>query len=451
MALIVTNVVAKSTVDQAKPRASIEVQSAVAGVVIQVPVSQISFIDLTYSTSVQVFAASSSYTSPLVDVELDRTGRYKIIFLAVQMLDGTRFQIFKGARDTFSLTDALDKSFTKKLIDQAQTQEELAFSLSKYLVDTFGLADDAAKVFAKKLVDSLTTADAKSTHLYKLLKDGFALNDSLDAGDGLVYQVLKNVANVVFAAEVHRVDLSKLLQDLVGLVDVPKLTVSKRFTDQFTQSDDASLQTSKALFDAQVVIDSTVRSVSKSLNDLAVALETHSLSINKPLTDLFGLADSLQLSVSKATADAVSVASDLQISAQKALADSLLATDYSYLLVGKVVADSLLVDDEFNKVVNKGFSDSAVLTDLLTRTLVFIRNLSDAFAVNDSTGVGDGLAMQSIKTIANVAFMNDVFLKQYALRKTETITGSDTGSLVSQGYCDLSYFAEDYVGAIRSF
>lgn len=451
MALIVTNVVATSTVDQAKPRASIEVQGAVAGVVVQVPVSEISFIDLTYTADAQVFAADSSYVSPLVEAELDRTGRYKIIFLTVQMLDGTRLQISKGARDAFSLADALDKNFTKKLLDQAQPKEDLAFSLAKHLVDTFGLADEAARDFAKSLVDSLTTTDGQSTHLYKFLSDGFALNDSLDAGDGLVYQVIKNVSNVVFAAEVHKVDLSKLLTDAASLIDLPMLTVSKPFTDQFTQTDFTTVQAEKGLSDAQVVIDVMVRAISKSLTDLAEALDTHAMLIDKPLTDLLGLEDAQQLSVSKATADAVSVAAMVQVNAQKALADNVLANEYSYMSVAKAVADSLLVDDVFNKILNKGVPETVTMTDSLVRTLIYIRNIFDAFAVNDSTGVGDGLAVQSIKTISNVAFLADAFLKQYALRKTETITSSDAGSLVSQGYCDLSYFAEDYVGAIRSF
>jgi len=39
----------------------------------------------------------------------------------------------------------------------------------------------------------------------------------------------------------------------------------------------------------------------------------------------------------------------------------------------------------------------------------------------------------------------------FARAFTETTSATDAGSLRSQGYADFTYFAEDYVGASRTF
>lgn len=71
--------------------------------------------------------------------------------------------------------------------------------------------------------------------------------------------------------------------------------------------------------------------------------------------------------------------------------------------------------------------------------------------MNDSADLADGLYFQAVKNFSNVAFATDNDVLSLALSKAETVNTADSGVLLSQGYCDLTYFAEDYVGATRAF
>ena len=56
-------------------------------------------------------------------------------------------------------------------------------------------------------------------------------------------------------------------------------------------------------------------------------------------------------------------------------------------------------------------------------------------AFTDTAGVSEALAL----TLGRNPSLSD------------TTSIADAGSLISQGYCDFSYFADDYVGTSRTF
>jgi hypothetical protein len=93
----------------------------------------------------------------------------------------------------------------------------------------------------------------------------------------------------------------------------------------------------------------------------------------------------------------------------KAFADALALGDVAALSAGKVLQDTLALSDVFSRTVsfNRAFTDALTLTDVVRRTA--------------GKGLADALAL------------------------------ADAGSLVCQGYADPSYFADAYVGELRTF
>ena len=77
--------------------------------------------------------------------------------------------------------------------------------------------------------------------------------------------------------------------------------------------------------------------------------------------------------------------------------------------------------------------------------------VDDGFALNDNFGAGDGIAFVWDRTVANVAIMGDNSTIALQYEKSDGAVIVESGSLVSQGYCDPTYFAENYVGDSRSF
>jgi hypothetical protein len=95
----------------------------------------------------------------------------------------------------------------------------------------------------------------------------------------------------------------------------------------------------------------------------------------------------------------------------KLFTDSVVVVDETAFNISKVAdADSFYLEDAITSInVGKVISDSVTMLDSIVAVLVFFRGL------------------------------------------TETLFTSDSGVLTIQGYCDITYFATDYVGESRTF
>jgi hypothetical protein len=116
---------------------------------------------------------------------------------------------------------------------------------------------------------------------------------------------------------------------------------------------------------------------------------------------------------------------------------------------GKSLQDSFNQSDSNTKAFVKARADAFTFTELLSRSLT--RTIQDGFAMNDSADLADGITYQTVKYVNNLAFVTDAKVLSSSLGKTDTVSLVSAGILTSQSYCDLSYFAEDYVGNSRTF
>ena len=167
------------------------------------------------------------------------------------------------------------------------------------------------------------------------------------------------------------------------------------------------------------MLDAKQLSVSKKLNDYlnatddvdgaASILDDQEMMFIKQRTDLGSVTDSFAFAMSYV----------------RPYVDSYRALDKITFGFGKFLLETSRFSDSKTFVVSKKLADSFGSRDLLAK--VMGRPLTDNARAVD--------------------------LKVFALSKarTDAATLSDSGSLRSQSYCDLSYFLEDYVGTFRTF
>lgn len=381
-----------------KARASISVQTPIAGVYAQIPVSAISYIELS------------------VSAELDITGRYRLATETVNLFDGTQLTPTKVFGDSlFVALDQVELNVHKDLDDPVTPFEDLRYSMAKRLQESYGLTDAHAISFATSAASLVVSGDTSVNHFFKVLNDGFAMNDTFDATDGLLYTITKSINNVAFATDKTWFDSEKLLADQQDIVDQPFKDVGRPLFDDYALIDLAALEPHKSLFDSQGLLDELTRDTSKGLFDLVEPIESLAFDVNQSLSDSQILNDALAKVLTKP------------------LAHSFTQTDALTHAAGKYLANTAFAADSFD------------------RTVVYARVFQDGVGINDQAGIGDGVAFTFNALFSNVAFAGDTTRLAPSLVKQDLFSTTDTGSLVSQGYCDLTYFAEDYVGSYRSF
>lgn len=418
-----------------KPRAAVALVSPVASAAVSVPVSAIAYIDL------------------VVGVAMDTTGRYRFLSDAAAVVDTTSFSVSKALTDTFGAQSSARFSLARPVADAFTTQDELARHVSKALADAYGVQEDLVFDLAKRVFDSAGVTEDSTYALSKLLKDGVGMNDLFDVGDGSTYAFVKSVLNVVFANEQLARSVSKKLQDSVAALSLPQLHVQKApFVDGVAAADYAQHTPELFKYDAAATSDTQTLNVTKLVTDLFAVAEVVSLAVAKaPFTDGVGIQDTPSKAPTKGLSDAVATADAETYDLSKLLADSVGFTDTvtTVLIFIRSFSDSFSTSDTDVWALAKASQDSFAALDAQTRALA--KSLADGVGISDFTGIGDGVAFVLTRTVANVAFIADNSVRQALLGKSEQASTSDSGSLVNQGYCDLTYFAEDYVGATRSF
>lgn len=109
--------------------------------------------------------------------------------------------------------------------------------------------------------------------------------------------------------------------------------------------------------------------------------------------------------------------------------ESVVLTDGSVISFTKSPTESVSLADTFFREMSLGKSDSVSLADTLQALLIFVREFEETISLSDSVLV--------------IRILSRAF--------ADSATPSDSGYLFSQGYCDLTYFAEDYIGEYRTF
>lgn len=379
MAIKLTTLNPVAGVSNSRPRASVVVTKPLASVSAQLLAVATSATVAGATVTAVVPVSSLSHIALVLNAELDTSGRFRYITELAVVLDSISLELDKPLTEFIGLGDASVLGVDKSASDSFELVETFTKLLTyiRSFADEYGLNDAQQLEVAKALQDSLNAVDFQSRVVQKSLNDGVAMNDLADLVDGITFQAVKSVMNIVFTGDVQQFAVSKPLNDTAQIVENVALSATLPRADSVAASDAVSVEGGKTLFELQSLSDAANFAVTKVLTETLVFIESVNSSVSKPL------------------------------------------------------------------------ADNALVTDALAAA--FIKALTDGVGINDAAETTDGLNFQAVKSFSNVAYAADVSSRLISPGKSDVASVSDVGALVKQGYCDLTYFAEDYVGDARSF
>lgn len=250
----------------------------------------------------------------------------------------------------------------------------------------------------------------------------------VDAGFAVSY-----VAIAALAA-LDNSGLLRKVREQVAVSDSSMFAVGKPVADAVsTASDLAAFAIAKrpadavSLSDVIVIVKTSLRSFSDAVSVGSAA----TLLLSRPVTDSSAAVDVLTRAISKAVSDAVGINDGTDVG------------DGSTWQFAKTVNNVATPSDALAMAFSTAFVDAATAADLYTPSLD--KPLADTLVAGDAAAVA--VARPAADTVSVYDLLTQIFTKAL----TEVATVSSSGSLISQGYCDLTYFAEDYVGESRTF
>lgn len=169
------------------------------------------------------------------------------------------------------------------------------------------------------------------------------------------------------------------------------------------------------------------------------------------ITDVIAVLDAARITTSKGFADAVALQDSSTRQAQKAVADSisLSETFTATLIFVRDFVETALATDLPSKTFIKPFAEQIGTTD--AKVISLTKLIADGVNMDDSASVGDGIQYFYSKFLNNTTFVSDAVTIQNGKGFTDSFGTADAGILQMQDYCDITYFAEDYVGIARTF
>jgi hypothetical protein len=111
------------------------------------PVASVSYADALALLTTQVPASSISSILLSSQAELDKTGRYRIVFESLQMQDAAQLILSKTAIDSIAATDFVSSQTVKNLIDTTFGSDVLSLVFTRPLQDQAGLSDAGYLLF----------------------------------------------------------------------------------------------------------------------------------------------------------------------------------------------------------------------------------------------------------------------------------------------------------------
>ena len=241
----------------------------------------------------------------------------------------------------------------------------------------------------------------------------------------------------------------------------------------------------------QVDVVDPIEQISKELikartDAFSVVQGTTTIGFDKSSSDDFSYGDATTLVLAKLLVDTQGFTDETAFDVSKALADTPIISEQEAKDFTKAVADATTVTTaQVTKELQKVFADSVTMLDLATRIKTFVRDfaddtvLLDLYASQFETPEADSASVADQSTLAvalskqeSLLLLDNMdgdltyaFCKSIGLAITPndqtalspSLAKSDVGTLVSSGvltiqdYCDITYFAEDYVGESRTF
>jgi hypothetical protein len=248
------------------------------------------------------------------------------------------------------------------------------------------------------------------------------------------------------AAYLDTTGLFKYTTDLVTVVENTAFVVSKiADADSFYLNDATTIAFDQATSDSVTMSDNVV-TVLIFIRDFAETIslvDSAAKLISPAYVETVSTSDTKVIVVDSGKADSFTLADTTAFQVDTQRTDSFSLADATAFQVDTQRTDSFTLADATAFQVDTQRSDSFSLSD--STTAVYSPAYSDSFSLSDST-----------TAVYSPAYSDTISLSDAATRSTdklfsEAMSTSDSGLVVAQNYCDITYFAEDYVGEARTF
>jgi hypothetical protein len=195
---------------------------------------------------------------------------------------------------------------------------------------------------------------------------------------------------------------------------------------------------------------------------LALAVQAKKLAVAlgnfikaKFITDTVGVEDEFRVTRLKFFTDLVGATDDPIIVPNKGINNTVTFQDDSRYFAEDYISEDYVLQTGIEVNFGKALAESVGVQSSTLIETTYLRSFSDGFtATDDIDGVvtpEDDQKVQFFKNTTNTVGITDAAALQLSISLSEAPAATDSGLIVSQGYCDITYFAEDYVGESRTF
>lgn len=248
--------------------------------------------------------------------------------------------------------------------------------------------------------------------------------------------------------------------DEATIADTQTLDVTKTLTEPSSVADAQVIKLLKQAIDSGALTDNDVLTIIKGLTETPAVAEAHILALTKPLSDSGGVADLPSLRPTKELTEAPSALDNDTLHVTKIAGED---TDQNYCEQSYFLEDYIEGDridlgfftDDNVVSITKFLNDQTFVTDDLDgeasaeddQEIAFVKTRTDIGVVSDTFD----RTVTYLRDFTENGSATEFAVKLTTKFRSDSAAVSDSGDLRSQGYCDFTYFAEDYVGASRAF
>ena len=275
----------------------------------------------------------------------------------------------------------------------------------------------------------------------------------------LVSDITKPLTEGTSTTDVHALLTIKPLTDVVNSVEDHAFILTRKLRESFTaMTDEAAMHTGKALSHTSELSDTEYLNVGKVLEEASTLSDDQYHVVYKALTDALtatddwdgeaSILDDQEMIFHKQRKEITTVDDEIFIHVKffRQFLDTAQTTDIAALATNKLLQDTGLISESRYTATNKGLSEVSAVQDATAHA-------THKFTADTST-LTETHSFTLLKRISDEVSVAQEFglVRDRATQPTETASFSDTGRLISQGYVsDATYFADDYVGASRTF
>jgi hypothetical protein len=202
--------------------------------------------------------------------------------------------------------------------------------------------------------------------------------------------------------------------------------------------------------------------VSYSAIKLALAVQAKKLAVAvgnfikaKFITDEVSVEDELRITRLKFFDNLVGATDDPIIVPNKGINNTVTFQDDSKYFAEDYISEDYVLQTGLEINFGKILTESVGVQSSALIETTYLRSFSDGFTATDDIDGAvtseDDQEVQFFKNTTNTVGITDAAALQLGISLSEAPAATDSGLIVSQGYCDITYFAEDYVGESRTF